>query len=138
MALLDRKALLAKEKLEVVKVDLGNGDYVFVRQMTGRERDRFEQSLIKENKNAEGGYEKTLEDFRAKLAVCTVSDEDGNLILQPGDFQMLSQHMSAAKLEKIINTAQKINKISEDDKENLVKNSEAVQDGNSTSDSVEN
>jgi hypothetical protein len=106
--------------------------------MTGRERDRFEQSLIKENKNAEGGYEKTLEDFRAKLAVCTVSDEDGNLILQPGDFQMLSQHMSAAKLEKIINTAQKINKISEDDKENLVKNSEAVQDGNSTSDSVEN
>ncbi len=138
MALLDRKALLAKEKLEVVKVDLGNGDYVFVRQMTGRERDRFEQSLIKENKNAEGGYEKTLEDFRAKLAVCTVSDEDGNLILQPGDFGILSQNMSAAKLEKIINTAQRINKISEDDKENLVKNSEAVQDGNSTSDSVEN
>jgi hypothetical protein len=138
MALLDRKALLAKEKLEVTKVDLGDGNYVFVRQMTGRERDRFEQSLIKENKNAEGGYEKTLEDFRAKLAVCTVSDEDGNLILQPGDFGILSQNMSAAKLEKIINTAQRINKISEDDKENLVKNSEAVQDGNSTSDSVEN
>lgn len=138
MALLDRKSLLAKEKLEVTKVDLGDGNYVFVRQMTGRERDRFEQSLIKENKNAEGGYEKTLEDFRAKLAVCTVSDEDGNLILQPGDFGILSQNMSAAKLEKIINTAQRINKISEDDKENLVKNSEAVQDGNSTSDSVEN
>ena len=138
MALLDRKALLAKEKLEVTKVDLGDGNYVFVRQMTGRERDRFEQSLIKENKHAEGGYEKTLEDFRAKLAVCTVSDEDGNLILQPGDFGILSQNMSAAKLEKIINTAQRINKISEDDKENLVKNSEAVQDGNSTSDSVEN
>ena len=138
MTLLDRKALLAKEKLEVTKVDLGDGNYVFVRQMTGRERDRFEQSLIKENKNAEGGYEKTLEDFRAKLAVCTVSDEDGNLILQPGDFGILSQNMSAAKLEKIINTAQRINKISEDDKENLVKNSEAVQDGNSTSDSVEN
>ena len=129
---------MAKEKLEVTKVDLGDGNYVFVRQMTGRERDRFEQSLIKENKNAEGGYEKTLEDFRAKLAVCTVSDEDGNLILQPGDFGILSQNMSAAKLEKIINTAQRINKISEDDKENLVKNSEAVQDGNSTSDSVEN
>lgn len=138
MALLDRKALLAKEKLEVTKVDLGNGDYVFVRQMTGRERDRFEQSLVKENKNVEGGYEKSLDDFRAKLAVCTVSDEDGNLILQPGDFGILSQNMSAAKLEKIINTAQRINKISEDDKENLVKNSEAVQDGNSTSDSVEN
>lgn len=137
MALLDRKALLAKEKLEVTKVDLGDGNYVFVRQMTGRERDRFEQSLIKENKNAEGGYEKTLEDFRAKLAVCTVSDEDGNLILQPGDFGILSQNMSAAKLEKIINTAQRINKISEDDKENLVKNSEVGQADNSNSGSVE-
>ena len=137
MALLDRKALLAKEKLEVTKVDLGDGNYVFVRQMTGRERDRFEQSLVKENKNAEGGYEKTLEDFRAKLAVCTVSDEDGNLILQPGDFGILSQNMSAAKLEKIINTAQRINKISEDDKENLVKNSEVGQADNSNSGSVE-
>ena len=36
MTLLDRNALLAKEKLDVVKVDLGKGDFVFVRQMTGR------------------------------------------------------------------------------------------------------
>ena len=46
--------MLAKEELEIVKVDLGKGDYVYVRQMTGRERDRFEQSLIKESKTADG------------------------------------------------------------------------------------
>ena len=106
--------------------------------MTGRERDRFEQSLIKENKNVEGGYEKSLEDFRAKLAVCTVSDEAGNLVLRPGDYETLSQNMSAARLERMINVAQKINKISEEDKENLVKNSEVGQADNSNSVSAEN
>lgn len=138
MAQLDRNALLAKEKLEVTKVELGKGDFVYVRQMTGRERDRFEQSLIKENKNADGGYEKSLEDFRAKLAVCTVSDEAGSLIFRPGDYETLSQNMSAARLERIINVAQKINKISEEDKENLVKNSEVGQADSSPSVSAEN
>jgi len=133
MGQLDRNALLAKEKLEVVKVDLGKGDFIFVRQMTGRERDRFEQSLIKENKSVEGGYEKSLEDFRAKLAVCTVCNEAGVLTLNAGDFGTLSQNMSAARLEKIINVAQKINKISEEDKENLVKNSEVGQADSSNS-----
>jgi hypothetical protein len=137
MAVLNRDSLLKKEDLEIVKVDLGKGDFVYVRQMTGRERDRFEQSLIKENKNAEGGYEKSLDDFRAKLAVCTLCDAEGKALLQPGDVGTLSQNMSAARLEKIINTAQKINKISEEDKENLVKNSEVGQADNSSSASAE-
>jgi hypothetical protein len=138
MGFLDKAALLKKEELEVVKVDLGKGDFVFVRQMTGRERDKFEQSLIKENKNVEGGFEKALEDFRAKLAVCTVCDEDGKLVLSPSDAPILSQMMSAARLEKIVNTAQDMNKITEEDKENIVKN---LKDGlavSSHSDSVEN
>lgn len=138
MGMLDKKALLAKEVLEIVKVNLGKGDFVYVRQMTGRERDKFEQSLIKENKAAEGGYEKALDDFRAKLAVVTVCDEAGNLILSTNDASTLSQMMSAARLEKIVNKAQDLNKISEEDKENLVKNSSGDQVANSPSDSVEN
>lgn len=138
MALLNRENLLKKEKLEIEKVDLGKGDHVFVRQMTGRERDKFEQSLIKENKNVEGGYEKSLDDFRAKLAVVTLCDEQGAPLLQPGDYPTLSQMMSAARLEKIVNIAQKLNKISEEDKENLVKNSVVGQADNSSSVSAEN
>lgn len=136
MGLLNRDGLLAKEKLEVEKVDLGKGDFVYVRQMTGRERDKFEQSLIKENKNAEGGYEKALDDFRAKLAVVTCCDENGNALLKPEEYPTLSQNMSAARLERIVNVAQKLNKISEEDKENLVKNSSGDQVANSGSDSV--
>jgi hypothetical protein len=128
--LLDRKSLLKKEKLEIVKVDLGKDEFVYVKQMTGRDRDKFEQSLIKEKKDNKGdiiGYDRATEDFRAKLCVLTVCDEAGNLILEPGDYALLSANMSAARLEKLVNKAQEINKISDEDKENLAKNSEAGQ-----------
>src|SRR4030067_3562784 len=129
MTLLDRNALLAKEKLEIVKVDFEDGNYVFVRQMTGHERDSFEQSLLKKRRDNKGtiiAYEQATEDFRAKLAVRTLCDEVGKLILKEEDFLMLSQNMSAKKLETIINKAQEINKISEEDKENIVKNSDVA------------
>lgn len=122
--LLDRKSLLKKEELQVVKVDLGKDEFVYVRQMTGRERDTFEQSLLQEGKDKEGNitYKQSLQDFRAKLAVCTLSNEKGESLLEPGDYEQLSMSMSAARLEKIVNEAQKINKISEEDKEALTKN----------------
>lgn len=121
--LLDRNSLLKKEELKTEKVDLGNSSYVYVRQMTGRERDRFEQSMMKEVRNkGKVNYERSLEDFRAKLAVQTLCDEKGNNLLQPNDYEALSTNMSAAKLEKIVNIAQELNKISEEDKEALVKN----------------
>ena len=138
--LLDRSKLLAKETLEIEKVELGEGDIVYVRQMTGRERDQFEASLLKKKTNAKGEstYEQNTEDFRAKLAVLTLCDEKGNSLLQPGDYSVLSQNMSAKRLEKIIIAAQKLNAITEVDKENLTKNSEADQDDNSSSGSAKN
>ena len=138
--LLDRSKLLAKENLEIEKVELGEGDIVYVRQMTGRERDQFEASLLKKKTNAKGEstYEQNTEDFRAKLAVLTLCDEKGNSLLQPGDYSVLSQNMSAKRLEKIIIAAQKLNAITEVDKENLTKNSEADQDDNSSSGSAKN
>ena len=139
--LLDRRTLLEKEKMEVVKVEFEDGNFVYVRQMTGHERDLFEQSLLKKNRDNKGtiiGYEQSTEDFRAKLAVVTICDEGGNTILQPNDYGVLSRSMSAKKLEKIVNEAQKLNAITEEAKEDIVKNSDAVQDGNSISDSVEN
>ena len=139
--LLNREALLKKEELEVVKVELSKDEFVFVKQMTGRERDNFEQSLLKKTKDAKGqivGFEQATEDFRAKLAVVTICDEKGVLLLKHEDYPLLSQMMSATRLEKIVNVAQKLNAISEEDKEALVKNSEAGQPGSSTSGFVKN
>ena len=140
MKILNRESLLKKENLKKEKVNLGKDEYVFVRQMTGRERDRFEQSLLKEviDNKGQSEFKRSLDDFRAKLAVHTVCDEEGNNLLRPEDVSILSQNMSAARLELIVNKAQELNKISEEDRENLIKNSEAAQSGNSTFDSVEN
>jgi len=137
---LNRDALLSKEVLEIVEVDLGKGESVFVRQMTGHERDAYEQSLIRRFKDLKGkpDYEMKLEDFRARLVAHTVCDAEGKLLLQPADYKQLSNNMSAARLEKIVNVAQKINAITEEDKEELIKNLDADQVGNSSSDSVEN
>ena len=124
MTFLNRNKLLEKQKLEIIKVDLGDGEYVYVRQMTGRERDNFEKLLYSISTDKKGDIitEKHLEDFRAKLVVNTICDEKGELILKPEDFSELSQNMSAARLERIVNAAQKLNAITEEDKEALVKN----------------
>ena len=139
--LLNRTKLLEREDLQIEKVEFENGDFVFVRQMTGHERDTFEQSLLKKKRDNKGtiiGYEQATEDFRAKLAVVTMCNEKGDLLLQPADYMLLSTSMSAKRLEKIINVAQGLNAISEEDKENLVKNSEVGLADNSNFDSVEN
>jgi len=136
-----KEALLAKDKLEIVKVEFEDGNYVFVRQMTGHERDTFEQSLIRKIRDKKGAvtsYEQATEDFRAKLAVLTICDEAGDPVLEAKDYPVLSRNMSAKRLETIINKAQELNKISEEDKEELVKNSEVGQADDSNSDSVSN
>lgn len=138
---LGKDALLAKEKLQIEKVEFDDGDYVFVRQMTGHERDAFEQSLLRKIRDKKGtviSYEQATEDFRAKLAVLTVCDEAGAPVLEQKDYILLSKNMSAKRLETIINKAQELNKISEEDKEELVKNFEVGLEDNSSSDSVEN
>jgi hypothetical protein len=138
MGMLGKEGLLKKEELKVKRVELDDGDFVFVRQMTGRERDRFDQSLMNEKKDRKGNttYERNLNDFRAKLAVCTVCDEQGQNLLEWDDYKTLSSNMSSARLEKIVSEAQDLNRITEEDKENLVKNSEEVQEEDSGFDSV--
>jgi hypothetical protein len=139
MGFLDRKKLLEKEELKITKVEFSDGNFTFVRQMTAHERDKWEESLVKETKLPGGKveYKRDMDDFRAKIAVCTLCDEKGNLLLHPSDYATLSDNMTGVKLYKIVEEAQKLNNVTEEDRENLVKNSDAAQSGNSNSDSVE-
>jgi len=139
LVLLNREALLQKDELKIEKVDLKKG-YVFVREMTGYEKDLWEKSLMKQkpsgNRNNPVEYEVDLEGFRAKLAVVTVCDNDGNLLFKPEDAKLLNKAMSAANMDRIVLVAQKLNAITEKDKEEILKNSEADQEDSSSSDSV--
>lgn len=127
MAILTRDQLLAKQELKVEKVKLSTGD-IFVRQMTGREKNRFELTLghwedYEEDGKSKQRYVRSLEDFRAKLAVHTVCDKEGVLLLTPDDIEALSVNMSGADLERISDKAQALNAITELDRERMVKNS---------------
>ena len=136
MALLNREALLKKQALEITKVDLGDGDFVFVRQMTGRERDRFEASILQDVRDEAGkvvDVTQNLEDFRAKLAVYTLCDENGENIMEPGDYETLSQNIKASRLHKIVEVAQRLNRITEQDQKDMVKNLKKGREGGSSS-----
>jgi hypothetical protein len=138
---LTKEMLLQRDDLKIEKVELSKG-FVYVREMTGHEKDIWEQSMLKQKPSGDRNrimtYETTLEDFRAKLAVVTVCDEKGDLVFEPGDVKNLSKMMSASNLEKIVETAQRLNAITTADKEEILKNSEADLNDSSNSDSVEN
>jgi hypothetical protein len=139
--LMNREALLQRDELQIEKVELTRG-HVFVREMTGHEKDVWEQSMLKQkqtgNKNAPIEYETTLEDFRAKLAVVTVCDESGNLLFEPKDVKVLNKMMSASNIERIVEVAQRINAVTQKDRDDMLKNLEADQEDSSSSDSAEN
>ena len=136
MKLLNREALLKKEELEITKVDLGKDEFVHVRQMTGYERDLFERSIIEMGED--GKIERKADDFRSKLAVCTLCDESGKLLLKQADIKVLSRSMSAARLNKIADIAQELNMLTEKDREELEKNLKGGPAASSTSGSAKN
>lgn len=138
---LTRELLLQKDDLKIEKVELTRG-FVYVREMTGHEKDIWEQSMLKQkasgNPNKPVEYETVLEDFRAKLVVVTVCDETGNLILEAKDAKLLNKMMSASNMEKIVEVAQRLNAITQKDRDEIVKNLEADPAASSNSGSVEN
>jgi len=138
--MLTREQLLTKETPKIQKVDFDNGEFVFVRQMNGRARDRFERSLMREVKDRKGGitYKQSVEDYRAKLAVYTVCDEAGELLFKPEDYPSLSESILAIKLDKITSASNEINGITEAEKEAMIKNSEIGQIEENSSVSADN
>jgi len=138
MALLTREEILAKENLKIEKVDLEGDSYVYVREMTGRERENFEKSLTKVSQSPNGKlmFKSSLEDFRAKFVVNVLCDEEGNNLLKPEDYETLSKNMSARKLEIIASAALELNKMTVQSKEEIVKNLESGLGGDSDFGSV--
>lgn len=124
--LLNREALLKKDKVKIEKVTFDDGDFVYVREMSGRSKECWEQSLLEEVKDDDGNvidYKRSLTDLRAKLAVNTLCDANGILLLKPEDYNLLSQNKKAERLEKIADVAAGLNSIRPIDQKALVKNS---------------
>lgn len=102
-------------KIELVPVPEWGGD-VYVKGMTGAERDKFESSIIKgRGEDAEVNYT----NMRSKLASLTICDETGKRLFTENDVQALSQK-SASALQRVFIVAQRLSGITKEDTEELV------------------
>lgn len=117
MMVLTREILLSRQILNKEKVALRDGGYVYVREMTAREKDNYERLIIEIDED--GNIKRKQDNFRAKLAVCTVCDEDGKLLFTPEDVDQLSESLIAVDMETIVSAAQSINNMGRDVEKNL-------------------
>lgn len=115
MTVLNKSAILSADDLkkEAIKVPEWGGS-VYIRAMTGEERDAFDVSFAQGNKDF-----KTC--FRARLSASCICDESGVLLFAESDIAELAKK-SAAALDRIAARCTKINAITKDDIEDLEKN----------------
>ena len=123
MGILSKKQILEAVDLKTIKVAVPewNGE-VFVRTLSGEERDHFEQSILGEDRKM------NLDNVRAKLCVLTIVDDKGNRIFAETDIIALGKKSGQA-LDRIYEVSQTLNGIGKNDIEELVKNSEQLGQG---------
>ncbi len=114
--MLSRESILSLDDLPREKVEVPEwGGSVYVRTLTGTERDAFEQSMQgKKNKI-------DLENVRARFAVLTICDADGTRLFTHADAKELGSK-SAAALDRVFAVAQRLNGFTHSDAEDLAGN----------------
>lgn len=132
MAFLTRDQILNANDLDRELVHVPEwGGKLYVRAMTGAERDKFEASVISTNKR--GQTESNFANLRARLVALCAVDEDGEALFRPTDIAALGRK-SARALQRVYDAAQRLNGMSSDDMEELAGNSEATGADDSNSD----
>ena len=131
MDTLTKEQILKQDDLKREQVDVPEwGGSVWVRTLTGTERDQFEGSVIeRRGKDTAFNYR----NLRAKLAVLTIVDEKGTRLFTDDDVAALGLKSSAA-LDRVFEIAQRLNGLSRQDVDELAKNSGSVPSEDSTSD----
>ena len=117
MALTKESILKADDlKRELVAVPEWGGE-VYVRTMTGSERDDFESSMMDKKGRSRAD---ALKNIRARLCVLCLVSDGGEQIFTKTDVDALSKK-SAAALDRVFTKAQKLNGLSGEDVEELAK-----------------
>jgi len=120
---LTKEAILAADDVQLEDVEVPEwGGAVRVKSLMGNERDALEASMIVgKGKNANVN----LANLRAKLVARSIVDGDGNRIFEDSDIAALGKK-SAAALNRVYEVAQRLSGITQDDVDELTKNSEAT------------
>ena len=106
--MLDKKAILNSDDLpkQEVHCELWGGS-VWIRTMSGEERDDFEQSCV-----AKKGKEMNLKNIRARLCVFCICNEKGERLFDARDIEALGKK-SSKMLDLCFTKAQELNGLTE-------------------------
>jgi len=127
---LSRDDILKVQDIQIEEVDVPEwGGSVFVKGMTGTERESFEKTIMDQRGKTSVV---NMDNFRAKLVVYSTCDEKGNLIFKNSDVAALSEK-SAAPLVRIAEVATRLSAIGKQDIEELTEELEANPTDGSTS-----
>ena len=123
---LNKEAILSADDLkqEVIQVPEWKGE-VIIRTMTGEERDAFDSEMIRDDK-------KSFKNIRARFLSLIICDEQGNRLFDDKEIAQLGKK-SAAALDRLFSAGQKLNRLSNDDIEELAGNLEPIQKDSSNS-----
>ena len=121
---------LPREKFHVEQWNLD----VWIRSLTSAERDDYEQSLIESSGRGRNmQVTPNLTNAKAKLVARAMVDEDGKRIFTDAEAGKLGRK-SARAISDLYAIAQRLSGLSDEDVEELVKNSESGQVEDSPSD----
>lgn len=120
---LSKAAILAAQDCKVEKVEVKEwGGEVFVRTLSGAERDAFEESYV-ENKT---------KSFRERFLVLTLCDENGTRLFTDAEVAELGKK-NAIVLNRVFDKAWAVNALRTEDVDALGKDSSSAQSEGSTS-----
>lgn len=117
--MLSKNDILGAKDIKIELVDVPEwGGSVYVKEMTGAERDKYESSILE----IKGDRQTVnLQNARAKLASYTICDENGNRLFTETDISALASK-SATALQRIFEKGMSLSKIGKDDMDSLTKN----------------
>ncbi len=135
-----RSKILQTKDLKIEPIFIEEWDQqLYIRSMTGRERDVFLKGYLVEDPEDEGKVIQNNENYSAQVLVLTIcADPEGKeRVFKDGDVELLGEK-SGKVISKLWLAAQKLSGLSTEEQGEQLKNSEGVQDKDSGLDNASN
>ena len=115
------EAIMASDDKKIVKVPVAEwGGFVFVKALSGKERDAFEASMLKGQGKSQ---HVDAQNVRAKLCSLAICDKDGKRLFGKREQIDALGTKSAAALNRVYKIASELSGVTDEDVDDLVKNS---------------
>jgi hypothetical protein len=123
--LLDKDAILGMTdiQMEPLVIPEWNNGTIYIRALTGAQRDKFESSMIKMRQD--GKKEVTSDNFRARLCVMCIVDANGKRLFRDDEAAALGKK-NAAAIARIYDKASEMSGLTQKDADEILGNSDGV------------